>query len=281
MSTFYVFGALFVLTFVVSIYKLQFFIIYPSNFPEGSRTEVDSPAEYEMQFEDVRLATTDGEALQAYILTPPQEKPGSSNARKTVLMLGPNAGNIGLALPLAKVIYSAGFNIVMLSYRGYGKSTGSPSEVGLKTDARSAIDFIKGHEKLGSTEIVLYGRSLGGAVAIYLASEFPDKIHSVVLENTFLSIPKLVPSVMPVFKIFAPFLTEKWRSELLIPEIDKLPILFLGGAKDEIVPPQHFYKLYELCKSPKKQFKLLPNGTHNDTVIQVGYFETLLKFLAM
>lgn len=91
----------------------------------------------------------------------------------------------GHRLPLASVFYTRfGCNILMLSYRGYGLSTGSPSETGIRIDAQVALDFIKKHPLLKSTLIVLYGQSIGGAVSIDLASRNKSSIHALILENT-------------------------------------------------------------------------------------------------
>ena len=105
-----------------------------------------------------------------------------------------NAGNIGYRLPIAKILESeVGVNILMLQYRGYGLSTGSPNEKGLTVDAQCGLDFIKRRNDLKDTKVVLYGQSLGGAVSAKLAVSNEEAISAIILENTFLSIRKLIP----------------------------------------------------------------------------------------
>lgn len=120
--------------------------------------------------------------------------------RPTVLMLHANAGNVGHRLPLAKIfVQRCGFNVMAISYRGYGHSQGIPSETGILLDAQTAFDYLLSHPILSSTPIFLHGQSLGGAVAIGLATDHRnlDKIKGVVLENTFLNM--VPPSFLDSF----------------------------------------------------------------------------------
>lgn len=91
----------------------------------------------------------------------------------------------------------------MLSYRGYGHSTGQASEVGIRIDAQTALDYIKSHSILKDTIIIVYGQSLGGAVAIDVASRNSKSVKGLILENTFQSIPTLIPHVLPLIRPFA------------------------------------------------------------------------------
>ncbi|CAO3650107.1 unnamed protein product [Mucor hiemalis] len=158
-----------------------------------------------------------------------------------------NAGNMGHRLPIAKILHNRfECNVVMLSYRGYGKSEGSPNEKGLRIDAQTMLDFVRGHHILKDTPLVAYGQSIGGAVAIDLVSRNEDSFSGLMIENTFLSLPKLIPSVMPFLKHFTFLCHQQWASEKSIRHIVKTPILFLAGAKDELIPPFHMAPLNEL-----------------------------------
>jgi fermentation-respiration switch protein FrsA (DUF1100 family) len=108
-----------------------------------------------------------------------------------------NAGNIGHRIPIARMFMQRmGCSVLMLEYRGYGLSTGSPDEVGLMIDAQTGFDYLRQRPDTRDNDIVLYGQSLGGAVAIQLAAknQKDKKLIGLVLENTFLSMRKLIPS---------------------------------------------------------------------------------------
>ena len=128
-------------------------------------------------------------------------------------------------------------------------------------------------------KIIVYGQSIGGAVAINLAHANPTKIRTLIVENTFLSIPALIPSVAPVLGPFAFLCSERWNSAALIPQI-RQKCLFLSGSKDELIPPSHMAKLHQSARSaPLKRIVHFQKGMHNDTCIQPGYFEAIEEFL--
>jgi fermentation-respiration switch protein FrsA (DUF1100 family) len=169
-------------------------IIYARNFPPDARTIVPRPAQFAIaDFEELFIPTPDGESLSAFYVR--ANKQHARNA--TVLMFHGNAGNIGHRLPVAKVLADdLRCNVLMLQYRGYGLSSGSPNEKGLMIDAQTGLDYIRERHELRGTRIVLYGQSLGGAVAIALAARNQKQgdIAGIVLENTFTSMRKMIPS---------------------------------------------------------------------------------------
>lgn len=187
-------------------------------------------------YEELSIPTPDGETLSAFLVRPPNK----SQARPiTILTFHGNAGNIGHRLPIARVLANdLQCTTLMLEYRGYGVSTGDPNEKGLKIDAQTGLDYIRQRDDLKSNNIVIYGQSLGGAVSIDLVAKNKGTgdIKGLILENTFLSIAKMIPKVMPAAKILTPLCHEYWKSEETIPQITDIPILFLSGLKDEIVP---------------------------------------------
>jgi len=166
-------------------------------------------------------------------------------------MFHANAGNLGHRLPLARVFYDKmRCNVLMLSYRGYGKSEGRPSEAGLRMDAQASLDFILSHPLLRHTKIILYGQSIGGAVTIDLASRNPSAVHGVIVENTFLSVPDLIPTVMPYLASVSFLCHQHWRNSDAIRKIPTTtPMLMLSGLRDELVPPMHMWRLWEIVTS--------------------------------
>ena len=181
------------------LYYKQNELIYPRYLPAGANTDegVPRPTQYGISdYEDLRLPTPDGETLGAFFIRP-SNKGLSRNV--TILMFHGNAGNIGHRVPIAKVLEeNVGCNVLMLEYRGYGMSTGNPSEEGLMIDAQTALDYIRDRKDIKGTKIVVYGQSLGGAVAIQLVAKNQEArdVIGLILENTFTSIRKLIPRLL-------------------------------------------------------------------------------------
>ncbi|PGH27917.1 hypothetical protein AJ80_00467 [Polytolypa hystricis UAMH7299] len=263
------------------LYFKQNEIIYPRNMPLNARAEVPKPPEFGItDYEDLRIPTPDGESLAALFIRPSRKL--SQDPTMTILMFHGNAGNIGHRIPIAQMLEETlNCNVLMLEYRGYGESTGAPDEQGLKIDAQTALDYIRQRAETSKTKIVLYGQSLGGAVAINLAAnnEKDGDIKGLVLENTFLSVRKMIPSVFPAAKYLTRLCHQYWPSELVLPQITSIPMLFLSGLKDEIVPPSHMTQLHHMCKADVKVWRTFPNGHHNDTVAEPGYFDHIQSFM--
>ncbi|GLB41228.1 putative serine aminopeptidase, S33 [Lyophyllum shimeji] len=290
----------------------QNYLIYPSAFPPGSRIDVPSPDG--VPYENLELETPDKVKLRCYLL-PQRKELGTIHAtyiqndetttddefmasRPTVIMFHGNGGNHGHRVPLAKVFYlKMRCNVLMMSYRGYGLSEGSPSEKGLQIDAQTGLDYLLSNPFLSKTQIILYGQSIGGAVSIDLTSRNPDKIHALILENTFTSLPSLVPHALPLLGPFSFLCHQKWDSINKIPLIPATtPILMLSGVKDEIVPKEQMRALWEAVArrgerktSGGKEYKVglerakymeFEYGGHNDTCIQTGYWPAVAEFVA-
>ncbi|KAI4640856.1 uncharacterized protein J4E92_007951 [Alternaria infectoria] len=261
------------------LYFKQNEIIYPRAFPPDARTNVPRPSQFAItDYEELFIPTPDGESLSAFFI-----RANKQHARNvTVLMFHGNAGNIGYRLPIAKILENElRCNVLMLQYRGYGLSSGNPNEKGLMIDAQTGLDYIRQRHELRDTKIVVYGQSIGGAVAVGLAArnQREGDISGIILENTFTSIKKLIPTAFPPARFLTPLCHQIWPTEETLPKISKIPILFLSGLKDEIIPPSHMTKLFDVCKAPKV-WKELPNGSHNDTVAEPRYFQYIEEFLS-
>jgi alpha-beta hydrolase superfamily lysophospholipase len=177
------------------LYFKQRDLIYPASFPAGARTEVERPTRFGItDFEELMIPTPDGETLSAFYIRAPNS---SRSSNTTVLMFHGNAGNIGHRVPIAKYLTeSMDCNAFMLEYRGYGLSTGSPDEKGIMIDAQTALDYLAQRAETRHHKIVVYGQSIGGAVSIKLVADNQQSgaISGLILENTFLSMRKLIPS---------------------------------------------------------------------------------------
>ncbi|KAJ1644224.1 bem46 protein, variant [Coemansia erecta] len=261
-----------------AVWMFQRDMVYPAAFPAQSRERVSLPSQFGMpHFDDIRLETSDKVVIRGYLIKRATDE--ETKRAPTLIYFHANAGNMGHRLPIAKLLYEMlECNVFMLSYRGYGLSEGQPSEAGIKTDALTALEFIRSHPLTANTKLVAFGQSLGGAVAIDIVAANEPEFVGVILENTFLSITKLVPNVLPILKYVTFLASEKWNSEQAIRKITSVPILFLSGLQDDLVPPPQMRKLYELASRNQDNEKMkvtweeFANGKHNDTCVQPSYY---------
>ena len=137
--------------------------------------------------------------LSAFFIRPPNKQRAKN---LTILMFHGNAGNIGHRVPIAKILVEhLECNVFMLEYRGYGLSSGTPDEGGLMIDAQTALDYIRQQKETQGGDIMIFGQSLGGAVAIQLVAKNQDSgdVTGLILENTFLSMRKMIPWYVLMF----------------------------------------------------------------------------------
>ena len=152
----------------------------PENNTEGSR----SPEEYGYNYEDIEVITKDKVKLSGWFIYQdnPLEHP-------TMIIFHGNAGNIGTRLPNIQLFFEENnVNVVIVGYRGYGHSQGSPSERGLQLDSEAVFNWALNCSNIDNSKIYIFGRSMGGAVTINLASKYQKKIRGIIIENTFTSI---------------------------------------------------------------------------------------------
>jgi fermentation-respiration switch protein FrsA (DUF1100 family) len=269
--------------FVVMMLINQRQFIYVPYFPAGSKSHVDTPDRWGMpNWENVYFESADGTRLHGYWIAF-EDGMSSLKAKSTLLFCHANAGNMGHRLPtVALMRQSLHCNVFIFSYRGYGHSADvAPTELGLKADAKAAFEWMIRKSEQQQLPITVYGQSIGGAIAIWLASVASERIDLLAVENTFTSLPALVPVHFPLLTPFVRFCSERWESAHCLEQMlnshsnGKVPfVLLLAGQKDEIVPNRQMLKLAEICKRKEAKYKLslFPSGTHNDTWMQNGYF---------
>ena len=241
-------------------------------------------------WEEVWLTTADGERLHAWLLA---NKALGLRKGPTVLFFQENAGNIAHRLPNAhRLIEQLACNVLLVSYRGFGRSSGSPSERGLVQDAQAALDYVRGRSELDPGRVVLFGRSLGGAVAAALAAGPGEgKVKAVVLENTFSSIPAMAGQLMPLLgALVGPgkplnfFVRDKWETLGRVAHIGA-PVLFVSSGRDEMVPQSQMRALLAARQAVAGRTSVwleLPRATHMDAW-QVGgteYWDGLRQFMS-
>lgn len=205
-----------------------------------------------LAYEDVAFNSADGTKLHGWYCP-------VDDAKTTVLFAHGNAGNLTDRWYLAKKLNDVcGVNVMLFDYRGYGKSEGSPSESGVLADARAARKWLAEREQISESEIVLYGRSLGGGVMVDLAAQ--DGAKALILESTFTSLPNVANGIFPYTRIGS-LMRNQFKSIEKIEDYHG-PIWIAHGDSDSMIPFEHGKALFEAANEPK-QFYTLAGENHN------------------
>lgn len=248
----------------LAVYVFQSRLVY---FPV--RALAATPAAVGLRYEDVRLESTSGNTLHGWYV------PGTENAR-TILFLHGNAGNISDRLDSLEVFNRLGLNVLIIDYSGYGDSTGRPSEQQTYDDAMTAWRHLTVTRGLPPGRIVVFGRSLGGGVASWLASRVTPA--ALILESTFTSVPDLAKKYYPIVPI-------RWLARIRYDSLSRMsslrcPVLIAHSRDDELVPFAHGRALFAAARAPKDflEFK----GSHNAgfVISRHIYMPALERFLA-
>jgi len=236
-------------------------------FPEKKWDAV--PKDYGLTAEDISLVTRDSEKLHAWFIKADPEE-------AVLLFFHGNAGNVSHRLDKIAPLVRSGISVFLLEYRGYGKSTGKPTEEGLYLDAEASYQELVSNQNVDPSRLFLFGESIGGAVAIQSATQ--HQYAGIILEATFTSVKDMASTIIPLLPIHM-ILKSKYDS---IAKIDKIntPLLFIQGDRDEIVPYRLGQKLFKAAKEPKA-FYSIPGAHHNDTYVRGGqhYYDRILEFI--
>ncbi|KAG1654203.1 hypothetical protein FOA52_009384, partial [Chlamydomonas sp. UWO 241] len=200
-----------------------------------------------------------------------------------------NAGNMSFRLPfLRAMVRTLNCPVFAVSYRGYGKSSGSPSERGLKLDCEAGLAHLLSRTDVNTSSVFVFGRSLGGAVATHLTAAHQDKIKGLIIENTFTSVENMVGQLLPPLgpligcgKPLNFLVKDKWSNLKTLPKITKVPLLMLVSGKDEMVPPRQMWQLHAAQRAPACTIVELPEAHHMDAydVEPATYWGTLSDFV--
>jgi len=226
-------------------------IYYPSR-------QIDQTPELAgLKYEDVTLTTSDGFHINGWFLSAKAERP----ANLTVLLFHGNAGNISHRLDKLAVLRDLGVDTFIIDYRGYGRSEGAPDEPGTYHDARAAYDYLVQQRKVASRSIVVYGESLGSAIAADLATKVG--VGGLILEEAFTSIGDVGQKMFPFFPVRW-LARNKYDTLAKIPHI-KVPLLIFHSRDDEIFSIRHAQRLLAAANNPKQFVEL--RGHHNDAFL--------------
>jgi uncharacterized protein len=221
-----------------------------------------------LAFEDAWFHSADGTQLHGWFL--PQTRP-----RAVVLFCHGNEGNVATWAGALRIIHDRlSVAVLGFDYRGYGRSEGSPSEAGILADARAARAWLAHRAGIPENQIVVMGRSLGGAVAIDLAAQ--DGARALVVESTFTSAPDIADAKLPWLPL----------RRLMRTQLDSMakirnyqgPFLQSHGTDDRLVPFEMGQRLFAAANEPKR-FVTIPGGGHNDPQTD-EYYVALSDFLS-
>lgn len=229
------------------------------------------PGDLGLAHEEAFLAAEDGVRIHAWFLP-------AAGARRLILVCHGNAGNVSHRLHRAREMQRRlGASVLLFDYRGYGRSEGSPDEHGTYRDARAAHRYATETKGVPPEDVVLFGESLGAAVAAQLALEKPAR--ALVLESPFTSIPDMARVAYPFLPPVGPFIRTRYETLAKAPRLS-LPLLVLHGERDEVVPIAQGRRVFEAAGGPKR-FVTIPDAGHNDTYLAGGqsYWDAFAAFL--
>jgi fermentation-respiration switch protein FrsA (DUF1100 family) len=239
------------LLLVLSLLENEF-LFHPSTIIDLTPSDLSIPSV------DLRIPTPDGVTLSGWLLPVP-------GAVATILLMHGNAGNVSHRLHNAAHLRREGFSIVLVDYRGYGLSTGAPSEAGIFIDARAVWDEMTLRRGLRPETILLYGESIGSAPSLGLALDLQRSKErgpaGIVIEGGLTSAREMASRIFP-------FLPVAWVMRARLDNLSavreiRAPILFIHGTSDEIVPFAMGKRLYDAAVSPEKEMLEVPGAQHN------------------
>lgn len=263
---------------VVSVFALGYAVLaaalffYQPNllyFPDMPTRQIQAtPEVIGLEFDSVTLTTSDNEQLDAWFVP-------ADPARGALLFCHGNAGNNSHRLDSIRLFHELGLSVLIFDYRGYGQSTGKPTEKGTYRDADAAWQYLVEQRGIRPEHIILFGRSLGASIAADLATR--QAAAGVILESAFTSVPDVAAK-------FYPWLPVRWMSRYQYNTRKQLadihsPVLIVHSRDDEIIPYSNGEHLFETANEPKQFLEL--RGGHNDGFMVSGdsYFRGLEVFL--
>lgn len=266
---------LFMLIFMMSLfyvaltgllYLQQDQMLYQPDIP--GRELAATPERIGLDYQTVFLPTDDGERLHGWFIPARQ-------ALGTLLFFHGNAGNVSHRLESIAIFHQLGLNQLIIDYRGYGQSSGAPSEQGFYLDAQAAWQHLNVKRTIPSEQIIVFGRSLGGAVAVWLAQQ--EQPGGLIVESSFTSVPDRAAELYPWLPVRW-LAKNRYHSQQRIAQV-KAPILIIHSQEDSIIPYHHGQALFAAANEPKEFLQI--QGDHNGGFLlhPTNYYKALSDFI--
>ena len=251
------------IAFVSFLFVFQSHYVY---YPEHVLSA--DPGDIGLNFDSVSFETKDGVKLSGWFVP-------SEGARGMILFCHGNGGNISHRLESIQILHQLGLDVFIFDYRGYGQSEGKPTEQGTYQDAEAAWQYLTEERQVNPNEVIIFGRSLGGAVAAWLAQS--NTPGALILESTFTSLPDIAGKLYPYVPVRL-LLRFHYNTAEYLGRVN-CPVLIVHSRNDEIMPFGHGRRLFEMAKEPKEFLEI--TGTHNEGFITSGkrYAEDLHAFI--
>jgi len=249
--------ALFIVVAVYGSFCLYLFLMQSRMIFYPTGKHVASPADMGFAYESVSLTTSDQVKLHGWFIPVKDE-------RGTVLFFHGNAGNISHRLDSLKIFHDLNLATLIIDYRGYGSSEGSISEQGTYRDGEAAWNYLTEIKKIPAGKIIIFGRSLGAAIAAYVAAR--NKPGGLILESAFTSVEDMGASMYPYMPIRL-LSRYDYDTKKTLPAVS-CPVMIIHSPYDELINFENGLKLYEIARPPKEMLKI--RGGHNDGFLVSG-----------
>ena len=227
-----------------------------------------TPAQLGVRAEDVRIVTADGSRLHGWFL------PAVGNAKGTVLHLHGNAANVSNHLPLVSWLPARGYNVLMVDYRGFGRSEGNPSLDGVVDDAAAALAYLRTRPDVDATRLIMFGQSIGGATALRLLARDARGVRLGVIDSAFASYRGIARDataggpLAPIAALTVGVLPGPDKDPITALKSIRVPLIFVHGARDTIIAAANSEKLHAAAQG--SQHWSVPDAMHIMALGQTG-----------